>query len=39
MPFAVRSADVVSALASIERFATRVRQEANLPEPVPYTAH
>ena len=38
MPFEVRSADVVSALASIERFATRVRREANLPEPVPYTA-
>jgi glycerol dehydrogenase len=39
MPFEVRSADVVSALASIERFATRVRREAKLPEPVPYTAH
>jgi glycerol dehydrogenase len=39
MPFTVRSADVVSVLASIERFATRVRQEAKLPEPVPYTAH
>ena len=38
MPFEVRSADVVSALASIERFATRVRREAGLPEPVPYTA-
>jgi glycerol dehydrogenase len=37
MPFAVRSADVVSALASIERFATRVRREAGLPEPEPYT--
>jgi glycerol dehydrogenase len=39
MPFEVRSADVVSALASIERFATRVRREAGLPEPEPYTAH
>ena len=39
MPFEVRSADVVSALASIERFATRVRREAQLPDPVPYTAH
>jgi glycerol dehydrogenase len=39
MPFAVRSADVVSVLASIERFATRVRREAKLPDPVPYTAH
>ena len=39
MPFTVRSADVVSVLASIERFSTRVRREAELPEPVPYTAH
>ena len=39
MPFEVRSADVVSALASIERFSTRVRQEARLPEPVRYVAH
>jgi glycerol dehydrogenase len=39
MPFAVSSADVVSALASIERFATRVRREAKLPDPEPYTAH
>jgi len=39
MPFAVRSADVVSVLKSIERFATRVRREAKLPDPVPYTAH
>jgi glycerol dehydrogenase len=29
----------VSALASIERFATRVRREAKLPDPEPYTAH
>jgi len=35
----VRSADVVSALASIERFSTRVRSEARLPEPVRYVAH
>jgi glycerol dehydrogenase len=39
MPFTVRSADVVSVLASIERFATRVRREAKLPDPVPYIAH
>jgi glycerol dehydrogenase len=39
MPFEVGSQDVVSALASIERFATRVRREAKLPDPVPYTAH
>jgi glycerol dehydrogenase len=39
MPFEVSSTDVVSALASIERFATRVRREAKLPEPVPYQAH
>jgi glycerol dehydrogenase len=39
MPFEVRSQDVVSALASIERFGTRVRREAKLPDPVPYTAH
>ena len=39
MPFEVRSADVVSALASIERYATRVRGQARLPEPVRYVAH
>jgi glycerol dehydrogenase len=39
MPFEVRSADVVSALVSIERFASRVRREAKLPDPVPYKAH
>ena len=39
MPFEVSSADVVSALASIERFATRVRQGARLPESVRYLAH
>jgi glycerol dehydrogenase len=30
---------VVSALASIERFSRRVRREARLPDPVPYSAH
>ena len=39
MPFEVRSADVVSALASIERFAQHVREDAKLPKPVPYVAH
>jgi glycerol dehydrogenase len=39
MPFEVRSGDVVSALVSIERFATKVRQDAKLADPVPYTAH
>jgi glycerol dehydrogenase len=39
MPFDVRSADVVSALVSIERFATKVRQDAKLPDPVLHTAH
>jgi glycerol dehydrogenase len=39
MPFEVTSADVVSALASIERFAARVREEAHLPAPVAYVAH
>lgn len=38
MPFAVRPADVVAALSSIERLARRVREEAKLPEPVPYVA-
>jgi glycerol dehydrogenase len=37
MPFDVTAADVVSALASIDRFATRVREAAKLPAPVPYT--
>jgi hypothetical protein len=36
MPFEVRSADVVSALASIERLA---QHDAKLPKPVPYVAH
>ncbi|WP_433279043.1 glycerol dehydrogenase [Pseudonocardia xinjiangensis] len=39
MPFEVRSDDVVSALVSIERFATRTREEAGLPAPVRYEAH
>ena len=39
MPFQVRSDDVASALASIERFAVQVRAEAKLPAPVPYVAH
>ncbi len=39
MPFEVSSADVVSALASIERFAQHVREDAHLPKPVPYVAH
>jgi glycerol dehydrogenase len=39
MPFDVRSDDVVSALVSIERFATRTREEAGLPAPVRYVAH
>jgi len=38
MPFDVASADVVSALRSIERFATQVRADAHLPAPVPYVA-
>jgi glycerol dehydrogenase len=36
MPFTVRPADVLSALRSIEGFATRVRAEAGLPAPVKY---
>jgi len=39
MPFQVHADDVASALASIERFARRVREDAKLPEPVPYVAH
>lgn len=38
MPFEVASDDVVSALASIERFAVQVRADAKLPAPVPYSA-
>ncbi len=38
MPFAVGSADVVSALRSIERYAVQVREEAGLPAPVPFVA-
>ncbi|PRY16785.1 glycerol dehydrogenase [Kineococcus rhizosphaerae] len=37
MPFAVSAADVAAALASIEGFSRRVRAEAGLPEPVPFT--
>ena len=33
MPFEVSSADVVSALASIERFAVNVGEQAHLPNP------
>ncbi len=39
MPFDVQSEDVASALASIERFAVTVRDDAKLPKPVPYQAH
>lgn len=39
MPFEVSSEDVASALVSIERFATQVREQAKLPAPVPYTSH
>jgi glycerol dehydrogenase len=39
MPFEVHSDDVVSALASIERFAVGVRRDAKLPDPVRYVAH
>jgi glycerol dehydrogenase len=38
MPFEVRSSDVAAALASVERFARRVRDEAGLPEPQPHRA-
>lgn len=38
MPFAVQADDVVSALASLDRVALRVREAAKLPEPVPYVA-
>lgn len=38
MPFAVSSADVASALASIERLSVTVRDRAGLPAPVPYVA-
>ncbi|WP_329388433.1 glycerol dehydrogenase [Streptomyces sp. NBC_01716] len=39
MPFEVHSEDVVSALKSIERFASRVREDASLPAPVRHEAH
>lgn len=38
MPFTVESDDVASALASIERFAVDVRNQAHLPAPVRYLA-
>ncbi len=38
MPFEVRAADLVSALASIERSSRRIREEAGLPGPTPYKA-
>ena len=38
MPFTVRAVEVVSALRSVEGFATRVRAEAGLPAPVEYVA-
>ncbi|ALE75820.1 glycerol dehydrogenase [Pseudonocardia sp. EC080625-04] len=38
MPFEVLADDVAAALASIDRFATRVREDAKLPAPVPYAA-
>jgi glycerol dehydrogenase len=39
MPFEVRSDEVASALASIERYAVTVREQAGLPAPVRWTAH
>ena len=39
MPFPVQSADVASALRTIERFSVQVRSDAKLPPPVPYVAH
>ena len=39
MPFEVSSEDVASALATIERYAVNVREQAHLPAPVPYVAH
>jgi len=39
MPFEVNSEDVASALATIERYAVNVREQAHLPAPVPYLAH
>lgn len=38
MPFAVDADDVISALASLDRLATRVREAAKLPEPTRYVA-
>ena len=39
MPFEVNSEDVASGLATIERYAVNVREQAHLPAPVPYLAH
>ncbi|AXG81115.1 glycerol dehydrogenase [Streptomyces paludis] len=39
MPFEVHSDDVISALKSIERFATKVREDARLPAPVRHETH
>ncbi|GAB3671881.1 glycerol dehydrogenase [Saccharopolyspora tripterygii] len=38
MPFEVTADDVAAALTSIDRHATRIRENANLPAPKPYTA-
>ena len=38
MPFAVSADDVASALASIERLSSGIRDRAGLPEPQPYVA-
>jgi glycerol dehydrogenase len=38
MPFTVRAEDVVAALKSLERFSTRIREEAGLPAPTLYVA-
>ncbi|WP_406692222.1 glycerol dehydrogenase [Saccharopolyspora sp. ID03-671] len=39
MPFEVTPDDVAAALTSIDRHATRIRENANLPAPEPYTAN
>ncbi|WP_311037603.1 glycerol dehydrogenase [Streptomyces luomodiensis] len=38
MPFDVAADDVVGALAALDRFAARVREDAKLPGPAPYQA-
>ena len=38
MPFEVTADDVAAALTSIDRHATRIREDAKLPAPKPYTA-